>query len=503
MIIRKVDRADVIYDVPLLDALDEWEQEGVQEGNRPASQANRKQFRKTFEPLCAAEGMTRTGHIATPKLKNVICRYADRRHPYTGKTPSDISIKTFFVQAKAFCNFSWRNRYLASDSFYDWKRRKGKDPKIRVWADDHLATAMQCINDFWNPVKHPEIADTWASDEAEKICTRVAAIFCLFVASGLRREEVMALKECDLDRKRKVLIVVDTKTDGHREVPTDDVVIKMIDKMQVARRVIGNGGRGKRGRPRKPRVNADDYLFRNSFGEKMDGASTLRQIQRYLAWGRAQGMDMPVKFTLHALRHKVISAMLQINPEHARLMAGHKDISTTQRIYGHTLTEDVRETYDKASVINRLLDGEGFMVTFRHLNDLQDYAACRRLTVVPDANAEPLDLDVVERWLEAARKTTVDCGTFLNAWNLFSDLATTFQGRTAHIDGQREDRIYNKLFWGNNLPALTPPGKHYEPTWSKSEVDRMRNVLAKGMGLFRARLGPDTTAVGPGEENEP
>ena len=148
-----------------------------------------------------------------------------------------------------------------------------------------------------------------------------------------------------------------------------------------------------------------------------------------------------------------------------------------------------------------LLDKEGLMVTFHHMDNLQDYARHRGLTVGPEANAEPLDLDVVERWLVKARKTNVDCGTFLNAWNLFSDLATTVQGRTAHIDGQREGRIYNKLFWGNNLPALTPPGKHYEPIWSKSEVGRMRNVLTTGMLLFRARLGP-SDATGSGEASE-
>ena len=124
------------------------------------------------------------------------------------------------------------------------------------------------------------------------------------------------------------------------------------------------------------------------------------------------------------------------------------------------------------------------------------------MTVVPEANAQPLDLDIVERWLATARKTNVDCETFLNAWNLFSDLATTVQGRTAHVDGQRESRIYDKLFWGNNISVLTPPGKHYQPIWSKSEVGRMRNVLATGMLLFRTRLGAEVTAVGPGEANE-
>ena len=116
-------------------------------------------------------------------------------------------------------------------------------------------------------------------------------------------------------------------------------------------------------------------------------------------------------------------------------------------------------------------------------------------------NQEPLDLDALERWLASARKTTVDCEMFLNAWNLFSDLACTVHDGPTYIDGKKRSCIYHKLFWGTNIPVLTPPGKHYEPLWSKSEVGRMRNVLGAGMRLFRDRLGP-VRAAGPGEANE-
>lgn len=142
-----------------------------------------------------------------------------------------------------------------------------------------------------------------------------------------------------------------------------------------------------------------------------------------------------------------------------------------------------------------LLDEAGRVVMFRHLDDMRDYAACRGLPVAADVNPEPLDLDFVERWLATARKTTVDCETFLNAWNLFSDLASTVKSGPVHIDGQREGRIYNKLFWGNNLPAVTPQGKHYTPLWTKSEVGRMRNVLGLGISLFRDRLGSNGAAA--------
>ncbi|MGI4789410.1 MAG: hypothetical protein ACRYFS_11245 [Janthinobacterium lividum] len=141
-----------------------------------------------------------------------------------------------------------------------------------------------------------------------------------------------------------------------------------------------------------------------------------------------------------------------------------------------------------------VLDEAGFILTFRHVDDLRQEAARRGLPVEPRVDPEPLDLDAIALWLATARKTNVDCETFLNAWNLFSDLASTIQGGPAHIDGQREGQIYHKLFWGNNLPVVTPPGKHYDPLWSKSDVGKMRNVLGVGMRLFRDRLGPDVAS---------
>jgi hypothetical protein len=134
-----------------------------------------------------------------------------------------------------------------------------------------------------------------------------------------------------------------------------------------------------------------------------------------------------------------------------------------------------------------LLDDAGPLLTFRSLANLNDYAARCGLAVKPDG-AMRLDLDVVQHWLAHPRKTTVDCEIFLNAWNLFSDLATAIQGSLAYIDAQKEIRIYDKLFWGNNIPAITPPGKHYDPVWTKSEIGRMQNVLKDGMQLFRGRL---------------
>ena len=55
--------------------------------------------------------------------------------------------------------------------------------------------------------------------------------------------------------------------------------------------------------------------------------------------------------------------------------------------------------------------------------------------------------------------------------------------------GECVQRVYDKLFFGNNLPAMTPPGEHYDPTWSDAEIRILCSVIAAGLHLFRSHLG--------------
>lgn len=49
--------------------------------------------------------------------------------------------------------------------------------------------------------------------------------------------------------------------------------------------------------------------------------------------------------------------------------------------------------------------------------------------------------------------------------------------------------IYDKLFHGCNLPAMTPDGEHYVPEWSASETAALKQLLMLGIAELRARLG--------------
>lgn len=129
----------------------------------------------------------------------------------------------------------------------------------------------------------------------------------------------------------------------------------------------------------------------------------------------------------------------------------------------------------------------GRVPAFRHVAHLRRYA-CRRHLVLMRERPLLHDLDKLQLWLGRPRQTSVDCVVFLSAWNLFVDVASSVRERKFLLAQKQTKRIYMKLFWGNNLPAVTPVGKRYVPRWSKREMEVMQNILGIGLSVFRNRL---------------
>lgn len=118
---------------------------------------------------------------------------------------------------------------------------------------------------------------------------------------------------------------------------------------------------------------------------------------------------------------------------------------------------------------------------------LGKYAESRKLFI---KNEEPVfyDLDKLEETL-GRTKFKVNCVNFLNAWNLFDDVSHSIN-ENFNSDRKATKQIYEKLFWGNNLPAVTPEGKYYKPVWRKKEREIIRTVLLNGITIFRNNLKP-------------
>jgi hypothetical protein len=109
-----------------------------------------------------------------------------------------------------------------------------------------------------------------------------------------------------------------------------------------------------------------------------------------------------------------------------------------------------------------------------------------KIRSMPDvnlANQEPIHMDVDEvfKALAALRPLRAlserKCEILLNGWNLLRDMYRSIPSNASEprFDrGKVVQKAYDKLFWGNNLPAVTPPGRSYSPLYSSQELQSIR-----------------------------
>jgi len=141
---------------------------------------------------------------------------------------------------------------------------------------------------------------------------------------------------------------------------------------------------------------------------------------------------------------------------------------------------------EKDSVV---VDAEGLVPTFKHAACVQAYSDVNHYNLERE---EPIlhNLDWVAAWAKAP-DAPIDCEKALNAWNLFSDVGRSIYERGISFDqlDRQFPGIYDKLFWGSNLPSMTPSGRHYEPEWSQVELAALAEVLSAGLAMFESCTG--------------
>lgn len=72
-------------------------------------------------------------------------------------------------------------------------------------------------------------------------------------------------------------------------------------------------------------------------------------------------------------------------------------------------------------------------------------------------------------------------------WNMFSDMARGL-GLKFSGDGKKVNKIYEKLFFGNNLPTVTPEGESYTPVFSDREKKIIESIISEGVSLAKSQL---------------
>lgn len=132
---------------------------------------------------------------------------------------------------------------------------------------------------------------------------------------------------------------------------------------------------------------------------------------------------------------------------------------------------------------------EGQIPVFATNSDLHAYAQAHEISLVLE---EPKlhNLDRVIQDLGRKKPVQINCQEMLDAWNMLGDVSNSVDSRFDE-DKALTQKIYNKLFWGSNIPAVTPEGRSYEPLWSRGEHLIMRQVLGEGFAMLRRHVQPN------------
>jgi hypothetical protein len=132
-----------------------------------------------------------------------------------------------------------------------------------------------------------------------------------------------------------------------------------------------------------------------------------------------------------------------------------------------------------------VIDAAGDMATFVSEDALLAFGATEGITWPLDFTVS-YDFDAVAAWAAKPDPEAIDCIMMLNAWNMFGDIAATFSCKL--LEPRGACAVYDKLFWGNNLPTMTPLGEHYVPAWSHEEADVLAVVCVAGLSLLRRAI---------------
>lgn len=148
------------------------------------------------------------------------------------------------------------------------------------------------------------------------------------------------------------------------------------------------------------------------------------------------------------------------------------------------------------------LESDGRVPTFGSIEHLSSYAKIHDLAPLTIADPVLHDLDSVDRFTRIPSLLYVDCNETLNAWNLFGDLARSLGPSGSHLidHDQAAEGLYDKIFHGCNLPAMTPDGHGFQPIWSADEIKLIQEHLGAGLSLFRTALASSSPGIEEAEQ---
>ncbi len=169
----------------------------------------------------------------------------------------------------------------------------------------------------------------WDMDNIKDV--RARTLLLLLYTTGIRRAEVISLRDCDIDSVAREMKVTG-KRRKQRIIPLGAEILGQISAYQKMRD------------EQTPASKSTETLFRNDKGEKMTETQVYNLVRHYLSLVTTQKKRSP-----HVLRHSFATTMLNHDAKlgSVQKLLGHESLNTTQ-VYTHVTFEELKRTYSNA-----------------------------------------------------------------------------------------------------------------------------------------------------------
>ena len=226
---------------------------------------------------------------------------------------SNVSVNRKIASLKSFYKFLLKTKQMETSPLL--KHKSLKTPKTL-----QIPFSEKELDDVLHHIQYP--------DGFEGI--RDKLIIDLFYTTGIRRTELIHLKQNNFDESKATIKVLG-KRNKERMLPVLPAILLQIKRYLTERAYL------------EPIIDSD-YLFLTEKGKKMNDSLVYRLINKYFS-----GVSEKVKKSPHILRHTFETHLLNNGADlnSVKELLGHSSLASTQ-IYTHNSLAELKKVFNEA-----------------------------------------------------------------------------------------------------------------------------------------------------------
>ena len=231
---------------------------------------------------------------------------------------SNVSVNRKIASLKSFYKFLLKTKQIETSPLL--KHKSLKTPKTL-----QIPFSEKELDDVLHHIQYP--------DGFEGI--RDKLIIDLFYTTGIRRTELIHLKQNNFDESKATIKVLG-KRNKERMLPVLPAILLQIKHYLTERAYLEH-------------ITDSDYLFLTEKGKKMNDSLVYRLINKYFS-----GVSEKVKKSPHILRHTFATHLLNNGADlnSVKELLGHSSLASTQ-IYTHNSLAELKKVFNEAHPRNQ------------------------------------------------------------------------------------------------------------------------------------------------------